>query len=141
MDRNGVRKLLARARPLETLGNAANAPQDKLADLREEAIARLKAYRDKPLADYVPRYLLQMHPEQKYAVVVDTQKARLYLYRNEGGKPRFRFGAGQPVADHFLQTKTCQHVLKNPITFLCRIAALGRQFISQARCRDAVIPV
>jgi hypothetical protein len=31
----------------------------------------------------VPRYLLQMHPEQKHAVVVDTQKSRLYLYQND----------------------------------------------------------
>ncbi len=31
--------LLARSRQIKTLGNASNAPQDKLADLREEAIA------------------------------------------------------------------------------------------------------
>ena len=36
----------------------------------------------------VPRYLLQMQPEQKHAVVVDTQKSRLYLYQNDNGTPR-----------------------------------------------------
>jgi murein L,D-transpeptidase YafK len=121
--------LLARARPLETLGNAANAPQDKLADLREEAIARLKAYRDKPLADYVPRYLLQMHPEQKYAVVVDTQKARLYLYRNEGGKPRF-------VADYYIShgkagaEKLREGDKKTPVGVYHVTASLPRQKLS-----------
>ena len=35
-------------------------------------MVRLKGYRTKPPADYVPRYLLQMQPEQKHAVVVDT---------------------------------------------------------------------
>jgi len=88
--------LLARSMPLSTFGNAKNAPQDKLADLREEAIARLKAYRSRQTtADYVPRYLLQMQPDQEHAIVVDTQKSRLYLYRNDKGRPRF-------VADYYI---------------------------------------
>ena len=118
--------LLARTRPLQTLGNAANAPQDRLTDLREEAVARLKAYREKPPVDYVPRYLLQMHPEQKYAVVVDTQKARLYLYRNEGGKPRF-------VADYYIShgkagtEKVREGDKKTPIGVYHVTASLPRQ--------------
>ena len=65
-------------------------------ELRDEAIARLRAYRERPsAANYVPRYLLQMGPEQQHAVVVDTQRARLYVYRNEDGKPRF-------VADYYI---------------------------------------
>ncbi len=89
--------LLARTRPLETFGNAPGAPQDKLADLRAEAMVRLRGYKDKPQADAVPRYLMQMVPEQKYAVVVDTQKSRLYLYENDlkAGRPRF-------VADYYI---------------------------------------
>ena len=39
--------LLARSMPLSTFGNAINAPQEKLSDLREEVIARLKAYRNR----------------------------------------------------------------------------------------------
>lgn len=88
--------LLARSMPLSTFGNASNAPQDKLSDLRDEVVARLKAYRSREaMADYVPRYLLQMQPDQKHAIVVDTQKARLYLYQNENGRPRF-------VADYYI---------------------------------------
>ena len=88
--------LLARSMPLATFGNAKNAPQDKLADLREEAIARLKAYRSRQTtADYVPRYLMQMEPDQEHAIVVDTAKSRLYLYRNDKGRPRF-------VADYYI---------------------------------------
>lgn len=87
--------LLARTKPIATFGNAANAPQEKLADLRAEAIARLKGYREKPGANYVPRYLLQMQPDQQHAIVVDTQKSRLYLYRNDNGRPRF-------VADYYI---------------------------------------
>lgn len=87
--------LLARVQPISTLGNAPNAPREKLADLRDEAVARLKAYRTKPPADAVPRYLLQMQPEQKYAVVVDAQRSRLYLYENAGGAPKF-------VSDYYI---------------------------------------
>ncbi|KAF0165159.1 MAG: hypothetical protein FD157_1511 [Rhodocyclaceae bacterium] len=90
--------LLARSRPLMSFGEGGGAGAgagEKIADLRDEAIVRLKGYRTKPPADYVPRYLLQMHPEQKHAVVVDTQKSRLYLYQNDNGTPRF-------VADYYI---------------------------------------
>jgi murein L,D-transpeptidase YafK len=82
--------LLARARPLSRFGEGGGqGSTDKVADLRAEAIARLQGFRTKPPADAVPRYLLQMKPEQKYAVVVDTDKSRLYLYQNNGGTPQF----------------------------------------------------
>jgi murein L,D-transpeptidase YafK len=89
--------LLARRMPLSTFGNAKNAPKEQIEDLREEVVARLKAYRNRlDLSHYVPRYLLQLRPDQKYAIVVDTQKARLYLYQNqEDGRPRF-------VADYYI---------------------------------------
>ena len=88
--------LLARTRPLGTFGDVgSDSATEKVADLRDEAIARLKAYRAKPPVDYVPRYLMQMHAEQRYAVVVDTQKSRLYLYQNDNGTPRF-------VADYYV---------------------------------------
>ena len=87
--------LLARTRTIKTIGNADNAPADKLADLRDEAIARLKGYRNRPPANYVPRYLMQLQAGQKFAIVVDTQKSRLYLYENDKGTPRF-------VADYYI---------------------------------------
>jgi murein L,D-transpeptidase YafK len=88
--------LLARVKPLKTFGEGGTrSAEDKVADLREEAIARLRAYKGKPPADYVPRYLLQLPPDQKHAVVVDTQKSRLYLYQNDNGTPRF-------VADYYI---------------------------------------
>lgn len=88
--------LLARARPLTSFGEGgAKLAGEQVADLREEAIARLRAYKNKPRDTEVPRYLLQLRPDQKYAVVVDTQKARLYLYQNDNGTPRF-------VADYYI---------------------------------------
>ncbi|MFA7280560.1 MAG: L,D-transpeptidase family protein [Sterolibacterium sp.] len=118
--------LLARSRPIQAFGNIANAPKDKLADLREEAIARLKAYREKPPADYVPRYLLQMRADQNFAIVVDTQKSRLYLYQNEKGTPRF-------VADYYIShgklgtDKAREGDKKTPIGVYHVTASLPRQ--------------
>lgn len=87
--------LVARSRQIRTLGDLPNAPQDRLNDLRQEALQRLRAYRDKPAANVVPRYLMQLRPDQKTAVVVDTQKSRLYVYENLDGRPRF-------VADYYI---------------------------------------
>lgn len=118
--------LLARAGPIQAFGNMVSAPPGSLADLRAEAIARLNAYRDKPPANYVPRYLLQMPPDQKYAIVVDTQKSRLYLYQNEKGTPRF-------VADYYITQgklgadKTREGDKKTPIGVYHVTGSLSRQ--------------
>jgi murein L,D-transpeptidase YafK len=80
--------LLARVKPISSMGSAPGASGERVEDLREEAIARLRALKERPSDERVPRYLTQMAPEQKYAVVVDTSRSRLYFYRNEDGKPR-----------------------------------------------------
>lgn len=90
--------LMARTQPIQSFGALNGAPSDKVADLRAEAIVRLKGYREKPQENFVPRYLLQMQPDQRYAIVVDTRRSRLYLYENDtknGGRPRF-------VADYYV---------------------------------------
>jgi murein L,D-transpeptidase YafK len=87
--------LLARARPLQTFGNVVKTvPQDRVDGLREEALARLRAQRDRP-GDRLPRYVLQLNPEQKHALVVDSRRSRLYVYANDGGRPRL-------VADYYV---------------------------------------
>ena len=123
--------LLARSMPLSTFGNASNAPQEKLTDLREEVIARLKAYRNRAAtADYVPRYLLQMQPDQKNAIVIDTQKSRLYLYQNDNGRPRF-------VADYYVSQgklgadKTQEGDKKTPIGVYHVTSSLSPQKIGE----------
>src|SRR4029077_19794041 len=81
--------LLARTRSIGTMGAAPNAPSERVEGLRAEALVRLRAYREPPPVDQVPRYLMQLRDDQKFAVVVDTQRSRLYLYQNDDGKPRF----------------------------------------------------
>ncbi len=87
--------LLARSRPLTTVGNAPGAPKDLLEDLREEARARLARIQYQRPVDLVPRYLVQMQPEQRHALVVDTAKSTLYVFENRGGEARY-------VADYYI---------------------------------------
>lgn len=89
--------LLARTRPISSIGNSPQAPEQHVADLREEARVRIQRYREQIPRNRVPRYLLQMQPEQKYAVIADTDKSRLYVFQNVGGKPRY-------IADYYIST-------------------------------------
>jgi len=86
--------LLARARPLEGLGNTGHAAPDKLQELRAEALARLQAVREGPPAGTVPRHLLALAPAQAHAIVVDATRSRVYVYENNRGEPRL-------VADYY----------------------------------------
>lgn len=81
--------LLARARPLTTLGNAVGVPVDQIEDLRAEARARIARYEARPPAARVPRHLVQLSAEQRHAFVVDTSKSTLYVFENRGGEARY----------------------------------------------------
>jgi murein L,D-transpeptidase YafK len=67
-----------------------------------------------------------MRPDQKHAVVVDTQKSRLYLYENDNGRPRF-------VADYYVThgklgaDKVREGDQKTPIGVYHVTASLPRQ--------------
>jgi len=82
--------LMARARPLLGLGPVAKAPNQSLNDLRDEARVRLMRYIDQPDPDFLPRQILQLAPSQKYALLADTSRARLYLFENVDGVPRLK---------------------------------------------------
>ncbi|MDR3392025.1 MAG: L,D-transpeptidase family protein [Sulfuriferula sp.] len=77
--------LLARAQPLTTIGNV-NAPATKLNDLRDEARVRLNSYLERPTVGTVPEQLLQLDPSIPAAIVVDTSKSRLYVFKNQNGE-------------------------------------------------------
>lgn len=86
--------LMARAHPLSDIGSGAKAPADRVADLQEEARARLARHQLERPHGLVPRELLQMTPDQKYALVVDTSRYTLYVFENVRGTPRY-------VADYY----------------------------------------
>ena len=81
--------LLARARPLTTLGDVNGVPVDQIEDLREEARARIARYERRPPLDHVPRNLVKLNSDQQHAFVVDTSSSTLYVFRNQGGNLRY----------------------------------------------------
>jgi murein L,D-transpeptidase YafK len=121
--------LLARGRALKTFGNVPQGTSERLDDLRAEALARLHAYRDRPSQNQVPRYLMQLREDQRYAIVVDNKRARLYLYQNENGRPRF-------VADYYISTgkrsgeKTREGDEKTPVGVYHVTASLPKSKLS-----------
>ena len=81
--------LKARSRPLQTFGDVVKTvPQDRVDDLRAEALARLQALRERPRGERWPRALLQLHPGQTHALMVDSRRSRLYVFENVQGRPR-----------------------------------------------------
>lgn len=78
--------LLLHTRPIKSFGTAANAPADKLNNLREEAIVRLKSLRERPDPHWIPSEILQMRNDQKKILLVDAKLSRLYVYGNNNGK-------------------------------------------------------
>jgi murein L,D-transpeptidase YafK len=81
--------LLARARPLTTVGNASRAPKDRLEELRAEARARLARIQQQRPVNLVPRYVLQLQPGQRHVLVVDTARSTLYVFENRNGEARY----------------------------------------------------
>jgi murein L,D-transpeptidase YafK len=86
--------LLMQTHPVTTFG-AVSGQDEKLKNLREEAMVRLKSLRDRPDPDLVPRSILQLRPDQKHALVVDAKRSRLYVYENRNGQLKF-------IADYYI---------------------------------------
>jgi murein L,D-transpeptidase YafK len=107
--------LLARARPLQTFGNVEKTvPFEKIEGLRDEAHARLRALRERPAEDRLPRSVLQLHAEQKHVLMVDSRRSRLYVFANASGRPKL-------IADYYV--------------------TLGKNGIDKARQGDQKTPV
>ncbi len=85
--------LMARARPLSGIGTVASpsaSSAQSLSDLRDEARVRLLRYIDQPDPSYLPRQILQLASDQKFALLADASRARLYLFENVEGEPRLK---------------------------------------------------
>jgi murein L,D-transpeptidase YafK len=81
--------LMARAHQFQTFGSVAiNAPEH-VADFREEARKRIEHYLSQQKNDNLPEPLWQLDAQQQYAIVVDADNSRLYLYRNENGLAKY----------------------------------------------------
>jgi len=87
--------LMARAGEIKRFGDATNAPSDKIDELLDEARARLQRVEAQPDSKIAPRFLWKLDAQQKYAIVVDTSRSTLYLYKNVNNEAHY-------VADYYV---------------------------------------
>ena len=87
--------LLARTRPINSIGNASGGSAEQVAGLRDEARVRLVRSQIKHAAELAPRYLLQLPEKEKLALVLDSTKSTLFVFENTGRTPRY-------VADYYV---------------------------------------
>ncbi|MGA7594151.1 MAG: L,D-transpeptidase family protein [Gallionella sp.] len=81
--------LMAHAGVINSFGSVANAPNDEIKDLRDEARVRLRRVLSQSDSKLRPRFLWQLDAQQKFALVVDTSRSTLFVYQNVDGEPRY----------------------------------------------------
>jgi L,D-transpeptidase YnhG len=78
--------LMAQQRPVKAFGDvpdgAVRSGGQALAELREESQLRMRALRERPPAGAIPAQFMQLSPQNKHAIAIDTSRARLYLFQN-----------------------------------------------------------
>jgi len=79
--------MLARSQAITDFGNIPNASFERITALRDEAQARWR-YNQSPVdRDKIPATLIQLASNQEYAIVVDSSRSRLFLFKNQHGLP------------------------------------------------------
>ncbi|TAG01663.1 MAG: hypothetical protein EAZ43_11095 [Betaproteobacteria bacterium] len=78
--------LLAKVKPLQSFGNTNSAPSDALQGLRAEASARAQRINDAVGADKVPASFLRLPADVRYAMAVDVNRSRIYVFEHSAGK-------------------------------------------------------
>ncbi len=87
--------LMAQGKYLQAFGSADNNPTEAVKDLQEEARVRIERYLSKQELEKQPNLLLAPNEQQSHLIVVDTNKSRLYLYKNENEHLKY-------VADYYI---------------------------------------
>lgn len=88
--------LMAQSKQLRGFGDTkAEASSDNITGLKDEARARIEHYLSEKIAHQQPNFLIQPDVNQHHVIVVDADKSRLYLYKNEAGNLSY-------VADYYV---------------------------------------
>jgi murein L,D-transpeptidase YafK len=77
--------LMAQAQHLQVFGSTDSNQIEAVKDLQAEARVRIERYLSNENLDKIPNLLLAPNEQQSHVIVVDTDKSRLYLYKNDQG--------------------------------------------------------
>ncbi len=80
--------LLAKNRELPGFGGTRATSSQAINDFKDEARVRLQGYLDQPNPDTLPAQILQLAQGQRYALLVDAGRSRIYIFENLDGEPR-----------------------------------------------------
>jgi murein L,D-transpeptidase YafK len=87
--------LMARAQQISSFGNSPGRQSEVIQDFQSEARLRLEHYLAQQRPRGLPEPLWQIDKSHEHVIVVDADKSRLYVYRNDNGKPVY-------VADYYV---------------------------------------
>ncbi len=76
--------LMAQAQQLQGFGGSDSNQTEAIKDLQDEARVRIEHYLSKQNTESAPNLLLAPNDNQRHVIVIDTDKSRLYLYKNNG---------------------------------------------------------
>ncbi len=80
--------LMARGLQFHTFGTANPSSEDVLG-YKDEARKRIERYLAKDTHSYIPEPVWQLDESQPYIFVVDADKSRLFVYRNDNGSLQY----------------------------------------------------
>ena len=80
--------LMARGQQFQSFGTPNPSAED-VTGYRDEARKRIERYLDKEADKLIPEPIWQLDRSQPYIFVVDADKSRLFVYRNENGVPQY----------------------------------------------------
>lgn len=80
--------LMARGQQFQDFGSP-NPSSEDVAGYRDEARKRIERYLAKNTGSLTPEPIWQLDRSQAYVFVVDADKSRLFVYKNENGTPKY----------------------------------------------------
>jgi murein L,D-transpeptidase YafK len=78
--------LLAKAKPLQSFGSAASKAPEAIDELRAEANARLQRSHEAIPSEKIPSHFWRVASEAQYAMALDVDRSRLYVFENRSGQ-------------------------------------------------------
>jgi murein L,D-transpeptidase YafK len=79
--------MLARSQAITDFGNIPNVSFERITALRDETQARWQYHKSPADRDKIPAALIQLASKQDHAIVVDSSRSRLFLFKNQNGVP------------------------------------------------------
>lgn len=99
--------LLAKAQPLNAFGSHPKATAKLLDGLRSEAKQRIAHFVMPPNKTSIPASIVKLSDKTKYVIVVELDRSRLYVFKNQQGIPKlvkdFYVSIGKKGADKFIE--------------------------------------